>query len=538
MPDFQAHSALHVSTKPGLMTMSNIRSQEDVRPAVVGDIPEHNAHDPRSQRMGDLATLPVFLDLAGKRVVMAGGGPGAAWKAELLASAGARVDLYAPAAALDPEMAELLRDPPHGPDGTGGILHHDRPWSTAVFTEPGGKAAIAVGDTADCAEGQAFACAARAAGVPVNVVDRPAYCDFRFGSIVNRSPVVVGISTDGAAPILGQAIRRRIETLLPPALAGWAGLAAKIRADVVARLAPGPLRRAFWERFSDGAFTTRSPGANAAADAGRLIGELAVSAHAGGRVTLVGAGPGEAELLTLKAVRALQAADVILFDDLVSDGVLELARREARRMLVGKRAARESCRQEDINAMMVAFAKAGKHVVRLKSGDVSVFGRAGEELDELRAQNIPVSIVPGITAASALAASFGVSLTHRDRAQQVRFVTGHSRKGGLPDDLDWAALADDHATTVFYMGGRMAPKIAERLIANGLAAATPVAVAANLSRDDETRAAGTLERLGAIVETIGVDRPILIGVGRVFAEHAAAAVHDHDVEQRNDLAVG
>ncbi|MEX6505789.1 siroheme synthase CysG [Jiella sp. M17.18] len=465
--------------------------------------------------MGALASLPVFFDLAGKRAVMAGGGAGAAWKAELLAAAGAGVDLYVPRDDLGEEMAELLGAKP----SSGRIVHHDRPWSADVFA----GAAIAVGDIDSEAEAQAFACAARAAGVPVNVVDKPAFCDFRFGSIVNRSPVVVGISTDGAAPILGQAIRRRIETLLPPALAGWAALASKLRGEVMDRLAPGPLRRAFWERFSDSAFTTRPPGAEAEGDARGFVADLARSPAAGGRVTLVGAGPGEAELLTLKAVRALQAADVILFDDLVSDDILELARREAKRMLVGKRAARESCRQEDINALMVQFAKAGKHVVRLKSGDVSVFGRAGEELDELRREAIPVAIVPGITAASALAAAFGVSLTHRDRAQQVRFVTGHSKKGGLPEDLEWTALADDHATTIFYMGGRMAGKIAERLIANGLPAGTPVAVAANLSRDDETRAAGTLENLGAIVARIGVDRPILIGVGRVFQEHAKAA---------------
>lgn len=473
----------------------------------------------RPARMGELASLPVFFDLGAKRVVMAGGGPGAAWKAELLASAGAHVDLYAPADDLDEEMAGLLAMPPV----SGRIHHHDRPWSADIFA----GAAIAVGDVESEAEAQAFYCAAKAAGIPVNVVDKPAFCDFRFGSIVNRSPVVIGISTDGAAPILGQAIRRRIETLLPPALAGWAALAAKVRAEVVDRLAPGPLRRAFWERFSDKAFTTKAPDANAESDAQRFVADLARSPQAGGRVTLVGAGPGEAELLTLKAVRALQAADVILFDDLVSDEILELARREAKRMLVGKRAARDSCRQEDINRMMVQFAKAGKHVVRLKSGDVSVFGRAGEELDELHRENIPVAIVPGITAASALAASFGVSLTHRDRAQQVRFVTGHSKQGDLPEDLDWRALADDHATTIFYMGGRMAPKIAARLIANGLPETTPVAVAANLSRDDETKAAGTLASLGAIVARIGVDRPILIGVGRVFAEHARAAATEH-----------
>lgn len=468
----------------------------------------------RPQRLGPLATLPVFFDLAGRRAIMVGGGDGAAWKAELLAAAGAVVDLYVPADQLGEEMASLL----NAPTAAGDIRHHDRPWAVDVFA----GAAIAVGDLEGESEAQAFACAARAAGVPVNVVDKPAFCDFRFGSIVNRSPVVVGISTDGAAPILGQAIRRRIETLLPPGLSDWAALAARTRAAVMERLAPGPARRAFWERFADWALTTRAPHADAEDDVRRLVGELAASSAAGGRVTLVGAGPGEAELLTLKAVRALQAADVILFDDLVSDDILELARREAKRLLVGKRASRESCRQEDINRLMVQFAKAGKHVVRLKSGDVSVFGRAGEELAELRRQGIPAAIVPGITAASALAAAFGVSLTHRDRAQQLRLVTGHSQKGGLPEDLDWPALADAHATTIFYMGGRMAARIAARLVAEGLPADTPVAVAANLSRADETRAAGRLSELGAIVERIGVDRPILIGIGRVFEEAAAA----------------
>ena len=471
----------------------------------------------RSQRIEPLATLPVFFDLTGKRVAMAGGGAAAAWKAELIAAAGADVVLYVPSAAIGEEMAALLAAGP----AAGSLTHLDRPWAIDSFA----NAALAVGDCGDEAEAQAFACAARAAGVPCNVIDKPDFCTFRFGTIVNRSPAVIGISTDGAAPILGQAIRRRIETLLPRALSGWAGLAAAVRAEVMARLEPGPLRRAFWERFATKAFTLQAPSATDAADIRRLVTDLATAPEVGGRVTLVGAGPGEAELLTLKAVRALQAADVILFDDLVSDEILELARREAKRMLIGKRAARESCRQEDINALMIQFAKAGKHVVRLKSGDVSVFGRAGEEIEALKAEGIPVRIVPGITAASALAAGFGVSLTHRDRASQVRFVTGHSKKGGLPDTLDWPALADDHATTIFYMGGRMAPDIAAQLIAHGLPAQTPVAVAANISRHDETRATGTLDGLAAIVARIGVDRPILIGVGRVFAECQATDAH-------------
>ncbi|MEF2073956.1 siroheme synthase CysG [Consotaella aegiceratis] len=465
--------------------------------------------------MTALASLPVFYDLIGKRVVVAGGSAAAAWKAELLAVAGAHVALYASADALSDEMQALLASTPVA----GAIEPMNRDWDADVFS----GAAIAIGDCEDEDEAAAFAAAARTAGVPVNVIDRPAFCDFRFGSIVNRSPVVVGISTDGAAPILGQAIRRRIETLLPPALADWARLASAIRAEVMDRLTPGGPRRAFWERFADWAFTAKAPGHLAEDAAHRLVQDLARSPKAGGRVTLVGAGPGEAELLTLKAMRALQAADVILFDDLVSDEILELARREAKRMLVGKRAARESCRQEDINAMMIRFAKAGKHVVRLKSGDVSVFGRAGEELAELKRAGIPTAIVPGITAASALASAFGVSLTHRDHASQVRFVTGHSKSGGLPGDLDWQALAEPRATTIFYMGARMAGAIAARLMAEGLPADTPVAIAANLSREDETRDAGRLSDLGDLVDRIGYGRPLLIGVGQVFAEAAMQA---------------
>ncbi|MCQ0987949.1 siroheme synthase CysG [Jiella marina] len=483
----------------------------------------------RPRRLGSLAVLPVFFSIRGRPVLMGGGSAAAAWKAEMLAAAGAAVELYAPADELDGEMEELLAEigTQEQPEA-GRIRRHDRPWAIDLFSIDSPRFALAILETESEAEGQAFACAARDAGVPVNVVDKPAYCDFAFGSIVNRSPVVVGISTFGAAPILGQAIRRRIETLLPPALAGWAQLAADLRQSVMDRLSPGIERRSFWERFTDKAFLTRAPDAEDGRDAARLIGEIASTPISEdgprlGKVTLVGAGPGEAELLTLKAVRALQAADVILFDDLVSDAILELARREAKRMMVGKRAARESCRQEDINRMMINFAKAGKSVVRLKSGDVSVFGRAGEELKELKREGIPVAIVPGITAASALAATFNVSLTHRDHAQELRLVTGHSKKGGLPEEVDWQALATRNATTIFYMGGRMAGRIAERLMHHGLAGDTPVAVAANLSREDETQAAGRLDKLAEIVAGIGLDRPILIGVGHVFGEAARAA---------------
>lgn len=236
-----------------------------------------------------------------------------------------------------------------------------------------------------------------------------------------------------------------------------------------------------------------------------------------GSVILVGAGPGDPELLTLKAVRALQSADVILFDALVSDEVLEFARQEAKRMTVGKRGGRKSCKQEDINDLMVKLARQGKRVVRLKAGDPMIFGRAGEEIARLDREGIPVSVIPGITAALAAASSFGVSLTHRDHAHSVRFVTGYSKRGGFPESLDWQGLADSETSLIFYMGGRTAARMAEHLMAYGLSAYTPVAIAASVSRPDEQRWVG---RLGDLHDgsPVGTDGPVLIGIGPVFAE--------------------
>ncbi|MHB0952241.1 MAG: siroheme synthase CysG [Allorhizobium sp.] len=510
-------------------------------------------------RMAPLAKLPVFWSLEGKRVVVAGGSDAAAWKAELLAACGAEVHVYAPVGTMGEAMRGLMAEMPliplPGPSprkrgegvwgtaratgsftpsgrGEGGgsrmrgnevpsrglILHHDAVWSDVSFS----GAALALADCETDEEARAFFTAAVAAGVRVNVIDKPTYCQFQFGSIVNRSPVIVSISTDGAAPILAQAIRRRIETLLPPALKQWAELARSLRDRVSDKLAPGASRRAFWERFVDRAFAGNQPpeegvGRALLADAERLGRASAI-----GRVTLVGAGPGDAELLTLKAVRALQAADVILFDDLVSEEVLELARREAKRMLVGKRGGRTSCRQQDINDMMVRLAKAGKRVVRLKSGDPMIFGRAGEEIARLEEEGIPVEVVPGITAASAMASRLGLSLTHRDHAQSVRFVTGHSRHGDLPRDLDWKSLADPSVTTVFYMGGRMAARIQAALLSAGMSAATPVVITASVTRENERRWAGSLDGLGAAMEKIGVDEPVLIGVGNAFGVRRVA----------------
>jgi uroporphyrin-III C-methyltransferase/precorrin-2 dehydrogenase/sirohydrochlorin ferrochelatase len=463
--------------------------------------------DRRTARIASLAVLPVFLSLKDRRAVVAGGSAAAAWKAELLGATGARVDLYAP---MD-ELCDLFQDLIGQADPR--ISHHDHRWTAGILN----GAAIAICDAEDESEARAFFDAARAAGVPVNVIDRPEFCQFQFGTIVNRSPVVVGVSTARGAPILGQAIRRRIETLLPASLGAWAALAETIRGTVMTRLEAGMQRRKFWERFSDLAFGS-APTSNDECEVAHSIDRISGSKSlATGRVTLVGAGPGDAELLTLKAVRALQAADVILFDDLVSDEVLELARREAKRMLVGKRGGRESCRQEDINNLMVKLAKAGRRVVRLKSGDPMIFGRAGEEIERLDAEGIPVDIVPGITSALAMAAALGASLTHRDCARSVRFVTGHSRRGALPEDIDWRAVADPSSTTIFYMSGRTAAGIAGKLLAAGLVAATPVVIASAITRPRQSFWTGTLGGLTSGIEQFDLSRPIIIGVGNVFA---------------------
>ncbi|OYU48127.1 MAG: uroporphyrinogen-III C-methyltransferase [Rhizobiales bacterium PAR1] len=463
------------------------------------------------RRLGALAKLPVFFDLRGKRVILAGGSAGAAWKAELLASTGADVAIYAEDP--DAEMLSLLAR--GAADGT--LTLHQRPWSINIFA----GAALAVGDCESAEEAKAFRCAAKAAGVPVNTVDKPETCDFQFGSIVNRSPVVIGISTDGAAPILGQAIRRRIETLLPQALAEWAAKAQAIRERVMAVLQPGPERRRFWEAFSERAFRARGGDIDDAALLNLIAESRSGLVTTSGRVTLVGAGPGDADLLTIKAVRALQSADVILFDDLVSEEVLELARREAKRMMVGKRGNRDSCSQSDINALMLKLAQQGKHVVRLKSGDPMIFGRAGEEIDSLEAAGIPVRVVPGITSAQGLAASLNTSLTHRDHAQTLSLMTGHSRKGELPKTVDWRKAADPHATTVVYMGGKTAGSLSEKLMANGLPAVTPVVAVTSISRPEESRWSGVLGDLVQGIALLPPGGPVLIGIGAVFGQKRA-----------------
>ena len=337
------------------------------------------AHPPRMQA---LARLPIFLALAGKRALVAGNGAPVAWKAELLAAAGADVAVFAerPCEELRTIVAKASR---------AAITLQQRAWRNEDFA----GAAVAVGGFEDAAEAERFSGAARAAGVPVNVIDRPAYCDFSFGAIVNRSPLVIGISTDGAAPVFGQAIRAKLETMIPRGFARWADAARRWRQAVQSSGLSASGRRRFWQAFAAFALSNpqREPAPSDFDALLRRTEDQAAAAEAGS-ITLVGTGPGDPELLTLRAVRALQSADIILIDDLLGPDILDVARREANTVEIGK-----TDKQDEVT-LMVALAKAGRHVVRLKAGSSPTFSR--DEIAACRSVGLAVEVVPGVAAAA------------------------------------------------------------------------------------------------------------------------------------------
>lgn len=462
-------------------------------------------------RMASLARLPVFFALEGRQAVIAGGNAAVAWKVELLSAAGARVKVFA----RDPshEMLDVIAQSPRGT-----IALHPRAWEPLDLK----GAAIAVAACENDEEAQCFADAARAAGVPVNVIDKPAYCDFSFGSIVNRSPLVIGISTDGAAPVFAQAIRAKLEALIPQGFRSWAQAARRWRETVKSSGLSFAGRRRFWQLFTARAIANphRAP------DAGDFEDALAAARGEGeavdnGSVTLVGAGPGDPELLTLRAVRALQSADVILVDDLVAPDVLDFARREAKKMMVGKTGFGPSCRQPEINALMISLARSGKRVVRLKGGDPMIFGRAAEEIAACRAAGISVEVVPGITAAQGAASRILASLTQRSFARRLQFITGHAVNGRLPEDIDWRSLADPMATSVIYMAGGTLAELSAKAMSAGLDPSTPAVAVARATRPGETVIRGTIADLPGRLAEAAPTGPVLILIGKVLGEDAS-----------------
>ena len=457
---------------------------------------------PAPARINPLPNLPLFHKLQGRRAVVAGASPGALWKAELLSAAGAEVLLLSDDEAGAGIFRNLVAGPVRGP-----VTLLPRRWEEADLH----GAALAVADIGDRQEALAFVAAARAAGTPVNIIDQTDLCDFQFGTIVNRAPIVIAVSTDGSAPMLGQSIRARIESVLPLGLSAWAEAAQRWRPLLKQRVKSFRARRAFWQRFVARAWANLDRAPTEADGALLFEGQ----APAQGSVTLVGAGPGDPELLTLKAVRALQNATVILYDDLVGPEVLELARREAERVAVGKTGHGPSCSQEDINRRIVELARAGETVVRLKGGDPLIFGRATEEIDACRAAGISASIVPGISAAQGAAAALGFSLTERSEARRVQFVTGHGAEGRLPQDIDWTAIADPIATTVVYMPRKTLPQFAERALSAGIDPETPALAIASATLPQQDQVCGTIANIASRTEVLEDGAPVIVIIGRV-----------------------
>jgi uroporphyrin-III C-methyltransferase/precorrin-2 dehydrogenase/sirohydrochlorin ferrochelatase len=344
---------------------------------------------------------------------------------------------------------------------------------------------------------------------------------------------VIGISTDGASPVFAQAIRAKLEALLPNGFAGWAAAAARWRSAVKASGLSFSGRRKFWHLFTAHAVTNpnHEPGQT---DFENFIAEVKGlgTAVENGSVALVGAGPGDPELLTLRAVRALQSADVILFDDLVSREVLDFARREARKMLVGKTGFEPSCKQEDINALMVGLARQGKRVVRLKGGDPLIFGRAAEEIAACEEANIAVDVVPGITAAQGAAAKLGLPLTDRKRARRVQYVTGHASEGALPGDLDWQSLADPTTTTAIYMPTRTLAALVTRATAEGLDPQTLALAIARATRPDQVVVTAPISELAQRVVEANLPGPVLVMLGHALGEQASARASAAPVGQK------
>ncbi|MEQ8936535.1 MAG: siroheme synthase CysG [Amphiplicatus sp.] len=456
-------------------------------------------------------SFPVFIDLQGKRVVVAGGGAAALAKARLAISAGAEVFLVG--RAIQPETETAI-------DGKAALIGRD------AVRGDFAAATLAFIAEEDDVRVRELAEAARSEGALVNAVDRPELSDFIVPSIVDRGEVVVAVSTGGAAPVLGQRIRAAIERLLPQRLGDLASFARSFRRAVAGKVPP-PARRAFWEAVFDGPIAARFLAGDAARANEAMIAKLNApqADESAGVVHIVGAGPGDPELLTLKAHRLLQEADVILYDRLVSDEILSLARRDAERLYVGKAKSNHAVPQEEIEQRLIALAKQGKRVVRLKGGDPFVFGRGGEELGALKEAGVPVFVTPGVTAATGCAAGAGMALTHRDYSQAVTFVTGHAKGEGEPD-LDWNALAALGHTLVVYMGVGKAGLIAANLLGAGAAALTPVAVIENGTRPDQRVLKSILGDLGALVEREGVKGPAILVIGAVASLADAGALDE------------
>jgi uroporphyrin-III C-methyltransferase/precorrin-2 dehydrogenase/sirohydrochlorin ferrochelatase len=448
--------------------------------------------------------LPISIRLHDAPVVLVGAGSVAVRKARLLLRAGANLTVVAPEIA--PELEHMLAE-------SGGIWQQSHYRETDLHGQR-----LVVAATPDRAVNEQVYRDALALNLPVNVVDAPELCTFIFPSIVDRSPVTIAISSGGRSPVLARYLRRDIESKTPTALGRLAEFAGRARARVKEQLPDETARRLFWEQVIEGAVGEQVLIGNEARALELLEERLSQAGDfQGGEVYLVGAGPGDPDLMSFKAVRLLQSADVVLYDRLVSPTIVDLARRDAERIYVGKRRAEHAVPQLEINRLLVELARQGKRVVRLKGGDPFIFGRGGEEIELLAEHRIPFQVVPGITAASGAACYAGIPLTHRDHAQSVRFVAGHLKGGDL--DLEWDQFLSRGETLVFYMGLVGLPVICRELMSHGREADTPVALVERATTEHQRVITGTLATIAAEVEREQPQAPTLIIVGDVVRLH-------------------
>jgi len=445
--------------------------------------------------------LPIFLDIRDQPCLVVGGGRVAARKVASLRRAGARVHLIAPELAL--ELREELK--------AGQLRYQPRPFADPDIA--GMRLIIAA--TGDRAVNERVARLAKAANIPVNVVDEPEACTFLLPSVIDRSPVVVAVTTTKASPVLARLLRGRLESMIPAGYGRLADLCARYRDAVKARFQDEGDRRRFWDRVLVGGVAERIFSGHLAEADAAMERELAEARPSGGlgEVYLVGAGPGDPDLVTFRALRLMQQADVVVYDRLVAKPILDMTRRDARRIYVGKERDNHVMRQEEINRLLADLAKEGHRVLRLKGGDPFIFGRGGEEIDTLAAEGIPFQVVPGITAASGCAAYAGIPLTHRDFAQSVTFVTGHLKDGSI--DLNWSQLAQPRQTVVFYMGLIGLNIIVERLLAHGVLPDMPIALVQQGTTHRQRVYTGTLATIQGIIAQEQIEPPTLIIVGEV-----------------------
>jgi len=454
--------------------------------------------------------LPAFHKVRGKLCLVVGGGEVGSRKAGVLLEAGATVRVVAPE--IEPELA---RQP-----GVEAVVAHFSPQHLE-------GAMLVVAATNDREVNRRISELAQARNLPVNVVDDPELCSFIMPAILDRSPLMVAFSSGGGSPVLTRMMRGKLETIIPQNYSRLGAFAVRFRELVKERVTNPPKRRIFWENALDGLVAEKvMAGDEKGAEV--LLRQMLDSEDnvLRGEVYLVGAGPGDPDLLTFRALRLMQKADVVVYDNLVSKTIVDITRRDAQRIFVGKKRADHTMRQEEINELLVRLAREGKRVLRLKGGDPFIFGRGGEEIETLAAEGIPFQVVPGITAASGVASYAGIPLTHRDHAQSCLFVTGHLKDGTM--NLDWEALARPNQTVVVYMGLHGLKTLCSELVRHGQPETTPIAIVQQGTTQNQRVITGTLATLPGIAEREKPQAPTLIIVGGVVTLHEKLAwFHPH-----------